>query len=136
MFGRAIEGPARRLGNFSRVGERAPEKRTATPRDLNRLTWPPSRPDVMAVAFFGIALYCVLAERWPAVAVVALLASLFAGLSPRMKGPFGFNTPNASLGGEFEDPFAAVTPAAPEERWELGPGPRRELPPRTGSGEG
>ena len=91
----------------------------------------------MAVAFFGLAVYCLLEDRWPWVAVVAIFASLFSGLSPRMKGRFGFNAGNASLGGEFEDPFPGATPVGPDEHWELGPArSRQELPPRTGSGEG
>lgn len=90
----------------------------------------------MAVGFFGLSVYCVVAHRWPWVAIVAIFASLLAGLSPRMKGRFGLKAGEASLGGEFEDPFAGLTPAERDEHWEMGPAPDRQvLPPRTGSGE-
>lgn len=70
-------------------------------------------------------------------AIAALVGGVFAGLSPRMKGRFGFNAGQSSLGGEFESPFAGVTPAEPDDQLELGPAPpRQELPPRTESGEG
>lgn len=70
-------------------------------------------------------------------AIVAVLAAVFAGLSPRMKGPFGFKAGEARLGGEFESPFAGPMQAEPDESLELGPAPpRQEPPPRTESGEG
>lgn len=70
-------------------------------------------------------------------ALAALTAAVFSGLSPRMRGRFGFKTgANTSLGGEFVNPFAEATPAGPDET--PGPGsapPPQELPPRTGCDE-
>jgi len=98
-------------------------------RDANRLSWPPLRSDVVAFACLGVLAYCLLERRWPALAIIALFGLIFAGLSPRMKGPFGFQGGGASLGGQFDDPFEDLTPADFGEPMELGPAP--ESPPKT-----
>lgn len=67
-------------------------------RDANRLSWPPLRSDVVAVACLGVLVYCLVERRW---AILALIGLLFAGLSPRMKGQFGFQGGGARLGGEL-----------------------------------
>lgn len=107
-------------------------------RDPNRLSWPPLRSDVVAVACFAVCAYCVLSSTWPVLAGGALMCGLFAGLSPRMKGRFGLKTAESSVGGEFVSPFEEqLRQAEPQETLRLGPAPRspRELPPRRESGE-
>jgi hypothetical protein len=87
----------------------------------------------VAVACLGVLVYSLLERRWPALAVVALFGLIFAGLSPRMKGPFGFQGGGASLGGQFDDPFESPMPVDSAEPMELGQAP--ESPPKTESGE-
>jgi hypothetical protein len=105
--------------------------------DLNRLSWPPLRSDVVAVACLGVLVYCVLAHRWPLLAFAALFGGVFAGLSPRMKGPFGFHSGTTGIGGEFASPFDELTQADAEQGLVLGPPPKNrpppEPPPKTGS---
>jgi hypothetical protein len=98
-------------------------------RDANRLSWPPLRSDLVAAACLGVLVYCLVEQRWPALAIAALFGLIFAGLSPRMKGPFGLQSGSARLGGEFDDPFEGLTPADFGEPMELGPPP--ESPPKT-----
>jgi len=47
--------------------------------DPNRLSWPPLRSDVVAVACLAVLAYCLLAHRWPLLALAALFAAVFAG---------------------------------------------------------
>lgn len=101
--------------------------------DLNRLTWPPLRSDCLAAVCLLLSTYCIVTTTWPAVAVTALVVAVFAGLSPRMTGPFGLKAGETSVGGEFVSPVAEATPAGAVSQ----PEPSlRELPPRTGSDEG
>jgi hypothetical protein len=60
------------------------------------------------VSSLGAFWYCLLADRPVEITIATLFAGLFAGLSPRMKGRWGWQTKNAALGGEFEDPFDAT----------------------------
>lgn len=96
------------------------------------------------MACLGIVIACFVLKRWPVIGGIALLAAVFAAISPRMKGPFGFTTPQGTLGGElesgsvdgeFDSPFDPTLPEA-EEPLELGPGPSPDLPPSTESDEG
>lgn len=121
--------------------DRKPAKQGAdapAPHSINRVSWPPARSDLIATASIAICVYCVVTTTWPFMAGAALIAAVFAGLSPRMKGRFGLKTgPHTSLGGEFASPFEEEEPK-PAALPALEPDPARvrELPPRTESGEG
>lgn len=102
-------------------------------RDANRLSWPPRRSDLTAVLSWATAGTLIGLDRWPVLAALAIVGGVFAGLSPRMKGPFGFQGGGASLGGEFDDPFGEPTQADSAEPKQLGPAP--ESPPKRESDE-
>jgi hypothetical protein len=96
------------------------------------------RTDLAAFACFAVVVFCVLADRWPVFAGTALVGVIFLAVSPRMKGTFGFKSGNASIGGEFADPFDGneeIRRVEPGERLQLGPAPDQEPPPRTESAE-
>jgi len=69
----------------------------------NRLSWPPLRTDVMAVLCLALVVACLVTDRWPAVAVLALAGAIFCAVSPRMTGPFGFTSSGTQIGGTFDD---------------------------------
>jgi hypothetical protein len=78
--------------------------------DPNRLTWPPSRSDIAALLCFAVAAGLILANRWPVIVAIAILAGVFAAVSPRMKGPFGLHTAGGNtVGGSFVSPFGRAT---------------------------
>jgi hypothetical protein len=128
-------------------GDTAPEVRLVVRgdpnRDPNRLSWPPTRTDLLTLVFVIAFGYCLIQNRGPAITIPVLVAALFAGISPRMKGPFGWRSGGgASLGGEFGDPFedskqavGATRPAAAAEAAAVEPA-KLDPPPRTESGEG
>lgn len=107
--------------------------------ELNRLSWPPLRTDVAALFFAAVSVYCLVSGRWPAIVALAIIATAFCAVAPRMKGRFGLTGGGARLGGEFVSPFdepaLPVTPAEPDA---LGPPrePLQELPPGTPPDEG
>lgn len=91
----------------------------------NHLTWPPLRTDAIGVVCVVFAFGCLIAGRWPALAGLALVGAIFCAVSPRMRGPFGFQGGGTSIGGTFdEDTGAAVV------RGRLSP-PAEESPPPT-----
>lgn len=103
-------------------------------RDPNRLSWPPLRSDVLALVFLIAFGYCLVENRGVEVTIAVLFAAVFSGLSPRMKGRWGWQSSHgSSLGGEFDDPFEDLTQAELGEPLQLGPAPGS--PPKTESGE-
>jgi hypothetical protein len=70
----------------------------------DRLCWPPLRSDVVALACFAIVTYCLLAERWPVLAIAALWGTVLSGLAPRLKDRWGIRVPGGELIGTFRDP--------------------------------
>ena len=112
----------------------AQRPKRAPAQSLNRLTWPPLRSDAMAVVAIGICIYCLVTTTWPLLAGTAFVGAVFCAMSPRMKGRWGFDTPNASVGGEFVSPFEEATLAEPGERLERAPA--LEPPPNRESDEG
>jgi hypothetical protein len=70
----------------------------------NRLSWPPLRTDVMGLVCICIAMTSLIVGRWPGFAVMALAGAIFCAVSPRMKGPFGFQGGGGTqIGGTFDD---------------------------------
>lgn len=105
-------------------------------RDPNRLSWPPTRTDLLTGVLTAAFGYCLIENRSFAITVPILFAAVFTGISPRMRGQFGWRSGGgSSLGGEFTEPFTgAVTLAELDEPLGLAPPPG--APPRTGSGGG
>lgn len=103
-------------------------------RDPNRLSWPPTRTDLLTLVLVLAFAYCLLEDRSFATTVPVLVAAVFVGVSPRMRGRWGWQSgAGSSLGGEFGDPFEGTTRAeaiAPRK-----PQPDPGSPPKTGSGE-
>jgi hypothetical protein len=88
---------------------------------------------LVLVVAFG---YCLIENRSVSITIPVLFAAVFAGVSPRMKGKWGWQSGGgSSLGGEFGDPFEGPTPAAPRAPLQLDPGPDPESPPKKGSAE-
>lgn len=106
-------------------------------RDPDRLSWPPQRSDILALVCLIAFGYCLVENRGVEITVPVLFAAVFAGLSPRMKGRFGWQSGGgSSLGGEFGDPFEDLKQAAADETpLELGPAPAPGSPPKTRSDE-
>lgn len=78
--------------------------------DPNHLVGPFLRTDLIVVICFGLALLLAVADRWPGVASLCIVAGLFAGISPRMEGDFGFTWGDARIGGTFRSPFEGREP--------------------------
>lgn len=104
-------------------------------RDPNRMSWPPTRTDLLTLVLVLAFAYCLIENRSFAITVPVLFGAVFCGVSPRMKGRWGWQgSGGSSLGGEFGDPFEGVTQAELGEPLRLSLGP--ESPPKTGSAEG
>lgn len=104
-------------------------------RDPNRVSWPPSRTDLLTLVLLIAFGYCLMENRSFVVTVPVLFGTVFCGVSPRMKGRFGWQgSGGSSLGGEFDDPFESSKLA---EVGESQPGALgRGSPPKTGSASG
>ena len=85
-------------------------------RDPNHFTWPPSRSDAIGGICFALAIYLVLSERWPGLAVAAIVLGVLAMLSPRMRGAFSVKAPGVDVRGEFVDPFDEDRPPPSGQR--------------------
>jgi hypothetical protein len=55
-------------------------------RDPNRLSWPPTRTDLLTLVLVLAFAYCLLEDRSFATTVPVLVAAVFVGVSPRMRG--------------------------------------------------
>jgi hypothetical protein len=99
----------------------------------SRGSWPNARTDLLTFVLVLAFGYCLVENRSFLVTVPVLFGAVFCGVSPRMRGRWGWQgSGGSSLGGEFGDPFADAMQAELDGRLR---GPGRESPPRTGSAE-
>jgi hypothetical protein len=77
----------------------------------NRLSWPPLRSDLVGALCITVVVVSMITGRWPGVLVFALAGAIFCGISPRMKGRFGFRGGGGTeIGGEFVHPAEGLNP--------------------------
>lgn len=77
--------------------------------DPNRLSWPLSRTDWLTLFFVVAFGYCLVENRSVFITVPVLFAAVFMGISPRMTGPFGWQSGGgSSLGGSSETRLRAL----------------------------
>jgi hypothetical protein len=90
---------------------------------------------LLTLIFVVAFAYCLIENRSPLITVPVLGAAVFTGVSPRMKGKFGWQSGGgSSLGGEFGDPFeGGLTQAG--SGGELDPGSDRGSAPKKQSAE-
>jgi hypothetical protein len=89
--------------------------------DPNRLWGPVCRSDVIAVCCLGAAGYLIAENRWPAIVGLSLAIAMFSGVSPRLKGDWGFQWGNLKIGATFEPPKAPRLQAATPTKQVEGP---------------
>jgi len=101
--------------------------------DPDRLGWPPTRSDLLALVVLVVLAYTMYERIWGVVAV-ALPVLLAAVMLPRMRGPFKLGGSRFRFEGELVDPARPSVPArgpqsdAPTTLPPAGPPPRSEPP--------
>lgn len=102
--------------------------------DPDRLGWPPTRPDLLALVVLCVMAYALYERIW-AIVGLALLVLLAAVMLPRMRGPFKLGGSRFRFEGELVDPPAGPMQSqqprrsgAPTTPPPAGPPPRSEPP--------
>lgn len=103
-------------------------------RDPTRMGWPPRLDEVLTLAFLLGVGYCVWEKQEEAVTITLIVAALLSGLSWRMRGKWGayahWGGGDASLGGEFADPFDEPKRLPRGQPPQAPPPARAEAPPQ------
>ncbi len=86
------------------MSSKATNEKAAVGREGDALRWPPLRSDVVAAGCLLVTFFCLVAGRWPSLALAGLVGWIFAGILPRMIGRFVLEVLGAKLGGSFERP--------------------------------